>query len=385
MDRHLAAQNLFFWLHFRPKRVSARLLVALAVFVVALTAISCGVKKQDTSTSESDPAPRAVRVSHAETQTITRTVDYVGTVEPVQQLQVTARLGATAVKIYASEGDEVGPGDPLLRMESPELDAQIDRLQAEVERARGDREFLCGRFETDRDLAEAGVGTRVQADTSRSQCVASEQGLAAAQAALREARQRQGYLVETAHIEGTVLEQLIESGEHVSPGRPLFTIGSHVRDVRVMVTETDVAAGIDVDQPVRLISTAGEISSQVTEVAPMVRGPGRTIEVRVAVPPQWARSLRVGMSVDVAFVLEASHEAVTVPTDAVLETPDGPAVYAVEEGRVRKIPVEVGMRTDRCVEITENLEPGQMVATGRLETLSEGDEIYAVEVPGGKP
>ena len=273
----------------------------------------------------------------------------------------------------------------MLRMESPELHAQIDRLQADVERARGDREYHCHRFETDRDLADAGVGTRAQADKSESQCMASQQGLAAAQATLHEVRQRRDYLREVAPLDGVVLKRLIESGEHVSPGRPLYTIGSAARHVEVMVTEKDVATGIDVGQPVRLTSSMGEVSSQIADIAPVVRGPGRTIEVRVDVPREWAESLWVGMSVDVAFVLEASHQAVTVPVDAVLETPQGPAVFVVEEARLHRTPVEVGVRTDRRVEITENLSPGQVVATGRLEPLSEGDEIYAVDVSGGEP
>lgn len=384
MDRHFSRADLFFWLRIPHKRVNTRLMV-VGVMLMALTAISCGITKDDQPTPESDPAPRPVRVSQAEIETLSRTVDYVGTVEPVNQLQVTARLGASVVDLYAEEGDKVAAGDPMLRMESPELHAQIDRLQADVERARGDREYHCHRFETDRDLADAGVGTRAQADKSESQCMASQQGLAAAQATLHEVRQRRDYLREVAPLDGVVLKRLIESGEHVSPGRPLYTIGSAARHVEVMVTEKDVATGIDVGQPVRLTSSMGEVSSQIADIAPVVRGPGRTIEVRVDVPREWAESLWVGMSVDVAFVLEASHQAVTVPVDAVLETPQGPAVFVVEEARLHRTPVEVGVRTDRRVEITENLSPGQVVATGRLEPLSEGDEIYAVDVSGGEP
>ena len=375
----------FFCLQLTRKRVSTCLVVGLAAVFIFGSA-GCGDRSEEEQATAEAPreAPQAVRVIAAEESSIARTLDYVGTARPVREAQVVARLAATAVEVNADEGDLVSRDTVLLRMEAPELEASLQRLDAEVERARREHQYLCDTFETHRQLAEAGVGTQATADASESRCVTSEQALAAARAARDEVRQRRSFLEESPPFEGIVLERMIEPGEHVVPGRPLFLVGTSELDLRVSVTESDVVAGVDLGQTAILSAGGEKWRSEVTKVAPMAGGPGRTIEVRVGLPDGLAELLRAGMSVDVSFVLEESLQTTTVDARAVHHGPQGPVVFVVDDGRLKETPVQLGVQTEERLEILSPLSRELPLVTGRLDSLRDGQEVYPVDVGGMK-
>lgn len=380
MTQDIRQWRLFFCQHRDLKRVSARLL--LVIIILGVVAGGCGKKDiEDGETGEE--AVRAVRVAPVERQALVRTLDYVGTVQPEREVEVVARMGATAVEVYADEGDEVERMTSLVRMESPDLEAQIDRLAAEADRMRREFEYLCGEYERERPLLEAGVVTEAKVAASKSRCETSEQGWRAARAALEEARQRRDYLEESSPLDGVVLHRAVENGEHVSPGRALFTVGSEELDVRVMVTESDLIGGIEVGTPVEIGREADFVTSRVTRIAPLAKGPGRTVEIRVELPEVMQRRLRAGMSVDAEFALERGEKTTTVPVDALVDGEEGAAVFAVDEGRAVKTPVEVGMRTDERAAIVSPLRKGQAVVVSRPERLRDGEAVYPVDAEKG--
>lgn len=385
MNRYSGKHPAFFCLRSAPKRVSARFAFGIAA-VLILWSSGCGDRTEKELATAETPreVPQAVRVLFPEEAAIARTLDYVGTARPVREAQVVARLAATAVEVNVDEGDLVSRDTVLLRMEAPELEASLERLHAEVERARREHQYLCDTFETYRHLAEAGVKTQASADASESRCLLSAQALAASQAARNEVRLRRKYLQESPPFEGIVLERMIEPGEHVLPGRPLFLVGAAELDLRVRVTESDVAAGVELGQIANLSTAAGQWRSEIKKVAPIASGPGRTIEVRVGLPDELAGLLRAGMSVDVSFVLEESLQTTVVESRSVHHGPQGPVVFVVDDGRLKETPVEVGVQTEDRLEILTPLSRDLPLVTGRLDTLRDGQAVYPVDVGGIK-
>ena len=373
----LHPRGLFFWLSSPVKQVSARLLALTVVLLLSLLVVGC---ESDSEVENDDtPAPQAVQVQPVEVGSIARTIDYVGTVKPLHQVEINARINATVIDVDVNEGDRVDRGDALLEMESEELVAQLRRLAAGVQRAKLDYEYQCGVSEAERTLADEGVVAELNAGASETRCRTSEQALAAERAALQEGQQRREYLQEDAPFSGVVLQRMAEPGEHVGPGQPLFSIGSRQLDIRVMVTEHDVARGIEVRQQVTLRSELGEHASRVTRVAPLAEGAGRTIEARVALPELWQQRMRTGMSVDAAFVLEKSEQTIIVPTDAVVDTADGQAVFVVRGDRVKEAAVETGVRTGGRTEIVGAFDDGDRVVVSKPRRLRDGQLVYPVQ------
>lgn len=365
-------------------RVSTRLLISLLLLSLPICLASCNFGAEPTGAEPpdmtADLAPHAVRVVAPQRGAIRQQLRYMGTVHAQQDVQILARASATISEIFVDEGDLVTVDTPLIRRDAPELDAQIRRLGAEVARIRTDRDFNCQTYERERELAAAGVLPRVQAEASQARCMASDEGLRAAQEALGEANERRGFLDEVSPVDGVVLQRLVEVGEYAVAGRPLFLIGSGEVEARVSVAESDIRAGLQVGSPAVVRTSHGEEPATIISIAPQARGMGRTVEVRLTLPPTMEEERRPGMSVDVAFILAESTEAVTVPDEAVLDSDEGAYVFVVEGDRLRKVAVETGIRADGRVEIVE-MDLDSRVVIGSLRGLADGDVVYAVE-PG---
>ncbi|MBA2662573.1 MAG: efflux RND transporter periplasmic adaptor subunit [Bradymonadaceae bacterium] len=330
------------------------------------------------------PAPRAVRVSAVARGALVDSLGYVGTVHAEREVQIMSRVPATVVEVRVEQGDAVSSGDLLVRMEAPDLEARIERLEAEAARVRTERDFQCATFETDRELAREGVLTQALADASQSRCLAAEQGHRAAQAARAEAMEGRRRLREASPVDGVVLRRLVEAGEYAAPGRPLIVIGSGELELRVAVTESDLRAGLKPGKPAIIRTGDREARATVNRIAPVARGPGRTVEVRLGLPPELVEGLKPGMSADVAFIMAESLDALTVMEEAVLDDGEQSFVFVVEGERLRRVAVVTGVRAGGRVEVSaEGLTSRTRVVLGGLEGLKDGELVYPVDLQQG--
>jgi RND family efflux transporter MFP subunit len=118
-------------------------------------------------------------------------------------------------------------------------------------------------------------------------------------------------------------------------------------------------------------------AGSVRSIAPSVDSKTRTVPVRIE-PRNDDGRLRPGMFARVAIITAVKDDALLVPREAVLgdTAGAGPAVFAIDTaGRVRRQPVTLGIQNDQSAEIVRGLEFGQLVATGSLSELVEGDVV----------
>jgi HlyD family secretion protein len=215
-----------------------------------------------------------------------------GTIE-ADEVRVATTLGGPVVEVRAREGDVVEAGRILLRLDTRELELQARRGAAAVRQAeaqlalarKGARaediaaaregvtqaETALAAAEADRDRAEVlsaeGATTEKQADDAgtrveilRSQLRAAQQqhkkalrgarpeelqvaeaGLEQAQAALALLEKKIGDAEVVAPSAGTVVHRLVEPGEIVGPGMPLFILEElSVVRLKVYVPEADL-------------------------------------------------------------------------------------------------------------------------------------------------
>ncbi|MGM0558441.1 MAG: efflux RND transporter periplasmic adaptor subunit [Myxococcota bacterium] len=326
----------------------------------------------------------AVRVTEVSPAAFTKSIDYVGTVRAVDQVRITAQVGGTLDELAVDTGDRVEAGDVIARVATPELSARLDGVEAELRRARHEREYACDRFETDQELARDGVLTDAQLDMSRKMCRSSREGVSAAKAKRRELSQRVSDGVVVAPSDGQVLERLASAGEQVGPGRPMVIVGSRDLEVSIPVVESDLMRGIEVGTAVQMTVPGAEpVEAKVTEIAPRGSGPGRTFVATSPLPQMTAA--RPGMSVDVSFIIGRGESATLVPRASISAHGDESFVFLVDEDqRARKERVETGHRVEGRIEVIPSLPAGSRVVTTNVDELDDGDAVYSVEVSGGQ-
>jgi multidrug efflux pump subunit AcrA (membrane-fusion protein) len=84
-----------------------------------------------------------------------------------------------------------------------------------------------------------------------------------------------------------------------------------------------------------------------------------------------------GMYAEVNLHIAESHDALTVPLDAVDRSTAAARVYVVTAGVIHIVPVAVGLETDQSVEILSGLQEGDVVVTGRHAGLRDGQTVQA--------
>jgi HlyD family secretion protein len=110
-----------------------RTIAIIAATVVILILIVYGISKNSGSKYQFVTVARG---------TITEEVDVTGNTTPVQSLDLAFQSGGTIAAVYKYAGDTVGAGQPVARLDTSNLQAQLAQAQASVDAAQATLEKL---------------------------------------------------------------------------------------------------------------------------------------------------------------------------------------------------------------------------------------------------
>lgn len=184
-----------------------------------------------------------------------------------------------------------------------------------------------------------------------------------------------------APISGVVSELGVREGAMVQAGAAAFTV-TDLSSVWITI-EVPEAQGALLRQGARasamvrtLPGTAFE--GRIDHVYPEVNTQTRTLKARISLPNP-GLLLKPGMFADV-LLSSATRKALTVPTEAVIQTGTRNVVILAEAGRFRPAQVKIGAESQGRSEILEGLKPGeQVVVSGQFLIDSEAGLRGALE------
>jgi membrane fusion protein (multidrug efflux system) len=281
--------------------------------------------------------------------TIESALRFSATLEAERDVRVFAEAQRRVVELRVEEGDSVGAGALLIRLQDDEQRSALNK--AEIELRQATREFNRQKSLYDRDL----VSEQVYNDAA----LVFDQ----AEIAVEDARRNLTYTEVRAPFAGIVTERLVNVGDHVTLNQPLFRIVDFDSIVaRIYVPEKELpslATGLDARLTAEAIG-GGSFVGTVDRISPVVDPGTGTVKVTVATPRQ--EGLRPGMYVEVELVTAVHPDALLLPKRTIVYDNDQLFVFRLgDERRVERIKVEP------VLEDVENIEP----AGG----LAEGDQI----------
>jgi HlyD family secretion protein len=335
-----------------------------------------------------------------------------GRVISTARVQVGSEVTGTVTERRVQEGDLVKPGDILVVLRADDLEARVRQAQAalaelqtstrpqaaatvqqaeaqlaQASRERERRADLFARQLISREALEQSIETetiaRATAEKARLAAKSSAAGSTNEQQLLEQlaaARAQRVKAVIRAGTAGIVLSRNAEIGDLVQPGRVLFEIArSGETELEVPVDEKNLAA-LSVGQVAECIADAWPdrpFRATVNYIAPGIDAARGTVTVRlrVAPPPDY---LRQDMTVTVNVETGRRDKALTVPNDALLQQADGTrAVLAVRDGRVRRVPVRLGLTGLAMSEVTQGLAAKDVVlaSAAAITAVAEGDRV----------
>lgn len=240
--------------------------------------------------------------------------------------------------------------------------------------------------------------TRAELAAARANERAAVQRVAAARAMLAE-EGRTGELASpltmTAPVDGVVLSRAVESAGPVQAGQLLMEIGDTTRlEVQADVLSTD-AVRLSPGMQARIVRWGGEgtLAARVLRVEPGgftktsalgVEEQRTRVILDITTPHAAWAALGDAYRVELEFILKHEDEALQVPASALFRLPgneaDGPAgtswaLYRLEDDVARLVPVKVGLRSARAVQILAGVSAGERVIVQPDDRIRDGTRI----------
>lgn len=161
------------------------------------------------------PPPPLVTVAHPTLQSVADKIEFVGTLEPTQVVDLRARVNGYLQAILFKDGSDVQTGQELFLIEPAQYQSVLDAAKAANQRAIASLNLAKSQYRRMEPLRASGVVTQEELDVQAAQVETSQADVAAAEAAVRQAELDLGYTKVTAPIAGRVGRHMVDVGNLV--------------------------------------------------------------------------------------------------------------------------------------------------------------------------
>jgi multidrug efflux pump subunit AcrA (membrane-fusion protein) len=384
-------------------------------FLAALCAAVCLLGTGCKGDKEEAPVV-TVQAATAEKGEISRVVSAEAVLFPIAQAAVTPKINAPVKRFLVTRGQKVRQGQLLAELENRDLTAaamdnqgafaqaqatyetnvgatlpeETQKAELDVQTTKGALDAQQKLYFSREDLFKQGALPRKDLDqaavaliTARSQynvakkhldslnAIGKEQALKSASGQLASAKGKLmgseaqlSYSEIRSPIDGYITDRPLYPGEMASTTVPLLTVmdlsqitaKAHVPQSDAMLLrkgdKASIAlAGLDkkVDGTVTLVSPALDPNSTTVEIWVTAANPGQ--------------ELRPGMTAQLSITAQTVHDAVVIPTAALLNaTGDGAQVMVIDsQSMAQSRDVKTGIQNADAVQIVSGLKPGEQV------------------------
>ena len=302
--------------------------------------------------------PPLVTTSIANVAPVSEAVYGTGIVEPERWAKVVPLQRRRLVELCRCEGQVVRAGQVLGRQDDAEERSALDQMEIN----RGQLERDLARAEKDRDKNDA---TRTEYEQRWTKLEEAKSRIAAQKVHLAS-------LLLKAPLDGMVLRRDGEVGEIAGPTDVLFWVGPPAPMQVVAEVNEEEINRIASGQKAFLRSEAfpgRALRANVSQITPKGDPTRKTFRVYLRLPQD--TPLRIGMSVEVNIIFREKPSAIVVPAEAIA----GDWVQMVDDGKVQRVPITVGIRGNRNTEIIGDVLKGTTVLSPARRDLADGARV----------
>ena len=351
----------------------------LAILVLLTGIAGCG------GPAETAKSARPVLVVHPGGGAQAALSAYAGEVHAREESALSFRVGGNLVRREVDAGTRVKRGQVLavldvadLSLQARSAEAQLGAAQADLVRARGDRDRYA-------KLVGDKLVSQSTYDAQDAAYRAAEGQARAARAQLDVARNQAAYSQLRAPRDGVIATRQAEAGQVVAAGQTIFTLAADQgREVAISLPENRIRQ-FRVGQPVlvELWNAPGErLPGLIREISPAADAQTRTYAARVDLVGDAAKAVELGQSARV-YVQEAGAEAaLSLPLSAIQRgAGNATAVWVVDSqnSTVKLQPVQLGRYGETDVPVLGGIEAGDWVVAAGGHLLREGQPVSPVD------
>jgi len=312
-----------------------------------------------------------------------------GSLQPLRQAVVKARVAGEITSLASREGDVVHLGQVLAQVDTAELETRLAERVGNLESARAQRELAEKNRANNQALLKQGFISQNAYDNAASVHAANRGTELAWEAQVQLARNALRDAVVLAPLAGEVAKRHVQVGERVALDAPLYT----VVDLAELELQAPVPA-VDVPQlkPGMLVQLTidgfgqEQFQGRVTRINPATEPGTRSILVYVSLNNP-GRRLKAGMFAAGEIALATNRPVPTLPAAAVRTEGGENFAWVIEGDKLARRVLETGGRDEvnGRVEILTALAPEARVLAGRFDHLKEGLSVRVKEAVAAAP
>ncbi|GAB7079095.1 efflux RND transporter periplasmic adaptor subunit [Megalodesulfovibrio paquesii] len=364
--------------------------VCVCVLVGVLAWASAGFAQ-----GKGTPQPAPVLEAVAAVESVPEVVAAVGNVEAANTVSIKARINGELVKVHFAEGQEVKKGEVLFTIDPRPLEAEVRQAKANLER----NQALMRKAEEDNRRYERLVNERIisreQFEEKMTNLAALQAQVKADEAAVESAQVELTYAVIRSPIDGRTGQTLVDEGNMIKANadeamvviqqiEPIFVQFSvpEARLAEVMARFKEAALEVRAAPP-------GQEQQQAEGALTFI---DNTVDRKTGAIALKARfenkdhRLWPGQFVNVQMVLGVRDKVVTVPSQAIMASSQGDAVYVIKddntvEFRPVKTDEQLGSGLEGKAVVESGLSGGERVVTDGHLRLAPGRPVEVRNAP----
>lgn len=279
-----------------------------------------------------------------------------GVAGPIAEATLSTRLMGSVTEVLVHEGDAVRAGQPLLRLDARDLNAQRARVEAgqvEAQAVLNEAQLHVQRM---RALFADDAAPRAQLDAAETGYERALAGVASARASAAELAAIASYAEVRAPFAGTVVRRMVDPGSFAAPGAPLLVV-QDTRRLRVTATASpDAVSGLARGAAITAVIEGEAVPATVEGVVPV----GAGLFAVNAIVENSAGLLPAAGAATLALP-QAMRAIVLVPLRAVRRQGDLTGVLLLREDGVLTRWVRLGAVAGDSVEVVSGLQDGDRI------------------------
>jgi RND family efflux transporter MFP subunit len=365
--------------------------VLVSILLTAGLAVGGCSKKHEADKKEIAPVAviKGTITEMVKSSALPETLEVVGTVRARTSAVVSARIPGSVSMLKVREGDRVRKGQILAQLEAGENQANaavatagIDEARQGLDEAQSRRKLADSTFERYNKLFNEQAISRQEFDVKQSERELAAQGLARAEARLKQAQERSkaastmsDYTRILAPITGIITSKLVDLGATVFPAQPLMTIEDEGSYLLELAIPESLAARVKTGSPVQVaLDTLGSsFPATIAEIVPTVDPVSRTFTAKINLGQ---KSLKSGMFGRGTINLGTSINGITLPKRSIVEHGAMTSVWVLDkDNSVRMRIIKIGKIVGERTEILSGLSEGERVVVSGVEKVSEGNKV----------
>lgn len=391
---------------------------AFLVFLIYVISLSLGPRKLRIDSEN-------IQIAEVMNGKFLEYVDVEGLVQPILTIKVNTREAGSVDRIVAEEGTLLKKGDTILILSNPDLLRDIEDQRDEWENQRytyQEREIemeqksltlkqqalqaqyemnrLQKSFDLEKEEYRMGIKSKAQLEVSEDEFNYNLKKTAlqmeslshdSAMTVVRKEllrnemeRGRKKFLRSTDRLDGLVVRAPIDgqlSYVNATPGQQV-TSNSNIAEIKVL-DQFKIHAQLSeyyIDRIITGLPATVNYQGQryplkITKVVPEVKD--RMFDVDLVFTGEMPENVRVGKSFRVQIELGQPEDALVMPRGNFYQTTGGQWIYKVNasKDKATRVPLSIGRQNPQQYEVTEGLQPGDLVIVTGYDTFGEAEEL----------